>query len=572
MHLKKLTVLAASALFAAASTMSVFAATPATTSSVIDYTKTGSMTLYKVEENNGNIVDGTNLDSQLDDYTGISGVEFSYIKIADVDQVTDSTDTSATYYGNLSSDFTNLLKKYNIALSGTAINGKTYYQASDINTAMKALQQNTKGGQVAVNSFVDASGTEMVSTDADGKTTVSDLPLGLYLVAETDTTGADETDSKIVAPSVPFLVSLPSTNIAAIGDQAAGTVWQYDAYVYPKNQTISINKKLVADDGETLITTDDKNIGDTISQVITINTPELADGNSYDKYVVSDVMSDGLTIDKDSVRVYVDGSETTGFTYAYDSATNKWSAALTETGLQALNTGVSDGSVDVTVKFDAVLNGKAVVGSGNNNTATLNYKTTATTEDSITSNTPSIYTYEIDLTKTFKSLATADFSKVKFKVANTTGDISFILEEDGTYHKYDGQETGTKVTEISPNSTSGILKIQGLDEGTYTLTETSTVSGQNLLSDKLTVVIKGYDPVTGQVAEASVQSGSDDSMAITSEDMKNGVVPISVVNDAVIDVLHTGGSGINPAVFVIGGAVMACGISVAVIAKKKKKA
>lgn len=60
-----------------------------------------------------------------------------------------------------------------------------------------------------------------LKTDAKGLAKFEKLPVGLYLVTETN--------SKGYTPAVPFLVTMPIT------DPAAKTDWLYDVHVYPKN-------------------------------------------------------------------------------------------------------------------------------------------------------------------------------------------------------------------------------------------------------------------------------------------------------------------------------------------------
>lgn len=72
------------------------------------------------------------------------------------------------------------------------------------------------------------------TTDVDGIATLkndensTDLPLGLYLVVETQSPASVTTRCK------PFLVSVPMTRI---GTTKPGEEWLYDVHVYPKNKT-----------------------------------------------------------------------------------------------------------------------------------------------------------------------------------------------------------------------------------------------------------------------------------------------------------------------------------------------
>ena len=74
----------------------------------------------------------------------------------------------------------------------------------------------------------------------------------------------------------PLLVSVPMTNQTTIGNNAAGTAWQYDVTVYPKNQTINNPKRIIKeDDKNTLIDHGDYEIGETVHQVLLPEAPML---------------------------------------------------------------------------------------------------------------------------------------------------------------------------------------------------------------------------------------------------------------------------------------------------------
>ena len=76
------------------------------------------------------------------------------------------------------------------------------------------------------------------TTSADGSHTFSGLPVGLYIVEETDISGGliDGKPANITAPASPYLVALPTV----INDQ-----WVYDVHTYPKNSTNEVEKKVI---------------------------------------------------------------------------------------------------------------------------------------------------------------------------------------------------------------------------------------------------------------------------------------------------------------------------------------
>lgn len=72
----------------------------------------------------------------------------------------------------------------------------------------------------------------MPATGTNGVSTISDLELGLYLAVETTTPAA------VTSAIQPFLISVPMTKVdTAKDDSKSADSWLYDIHVYPKNST-----------------------------------------------------------------------------------------------------------------------------------------------------------------------------------------------------------------------------------------------------------------------------------------------------------------------------------------------
>ena len=127
----------------------------------------------------------------------------------------------------------------------------------------------------------------------------------------------------------------------------------------------------------------------------------------------------------------------------------------------------------------------------------------------------------------------------------------------------------------------GILKQyivrDGLDAREYRLTEIATAEGRNLLADPVTVVLTApvngsYDLEDGSLAEATVQSGSDEAVALSGTsngaDLSSGTTSFEIKNNETIKLLRTGGEGVK----VFYGLAAAAGIAgLAVLLAKKKQ-
>lgn len=110
------------------------------------------------------------------------------------------------------------------------------------------------------------------ATDAEGKVSKNELPVGVYLVTETE---APEGYVK----GAPFLVFIPTSD----NDAATADKWIYDVHVYPKNTNVPVVKK-VEDAG--------KHEGDDI--VYTIETgavkPRDEQNGKIKRYIIKDTI------------------------------------------------------------------------------------------------------------------------------------------------------------------------------------------------------------------------------------------------------------------------------------------
>ena len=282
-----------------------------------DPSKTGSLTIYKYEDNEGVMDEGDGQYHSLEDLNTsfglsegqklrpMSGVQFTATKIADISEIAGTTDTRIAYT-SVDAAFTALLKSYGINLnvsrlslpSGENVSSCTF---KDMENALKAMNASTgttdkevPGETALIRYGKDHPTKQFPLTDGKGKTSLTDLPLGLYLITETDyrpsakavlesQKGAEDVQGDTTQNhqdvenfSSPYLVSVPMTNISTLDGKEAGTVWQYDITSYPKNQTTSITKKIVSPDPEDKLLLEDYedyDIGDTVRQVIYADAP-----------------------------------------------------------------------------------------------------------------------------------------------------------------------------------------------------------------------------------------------------------------------------------------------------------
>ncbi len=541
-------------------------------------------------------------------------------------------------------------------------------------------------GETTIREYVKEHGTQFAeATDEFGRTAVENLPVGLYLVSEINwehqaiskhdtywervdvengtTEGGDGSEySDIASPSSPFLVQIPITNIDEITTGGvtyeAGTVWQYDVTAYPKNGTINIHKDIITNDHadnpvdgldtvdtETLCDYEkqnsvdggtpvdgvnksglthqiDANIGDTISQVISVDVPVLEEGKNIDKFSVTDRMTKGLEFSRIVSLSYGpyawnDERNTTvpsGY-YSLSVAGGKKEFTVNVTNFNLFN---RDEQCYFYIEFESILTPDAVIGTdtadhvtdqgetisaNNQNTARLDFSTDHTSEHSYYSNTPKVYTYEIDINKTFTNDENVNYTDVTYTViADTATDIESVIwtkEAPGIYHVYDEAADGeydpdadtletkdskTVTKYISPDS-NGKLQLKGVDARTYEFMEVKTSEGSSLLAEPFSIRLVANKPEDeyevkyedGTLNHAYVWSGAepdnlDDydllNTSVASR-LEQGRAEITVLNDTGITLLRTGGKG-SLVFIIVGGAAVLAGVVYLVVRNKEK--
>ena len=209
----------------------------------IDPAKNASLSIYKYDITTANsdgawdaesyVSTGLHDDAVVDKLAkyAIQGVEFTYLRVADVTTSNDLLDGQrqvGVLYGFDSSDRSNAVLS---AIGVTAADahksesGKNYYTSDMLNNKLStALTANATTVKNALETAVKNGGVAMTETDTAGHTFADQMEQGLYLVVET------RVPENVTSTCNPFFVSLPMTTID-------GAAWNYDVTVYPKNQT-----------------------------------------------------------------------------------------------------------------------------------------------------------------------------------------------------------------------------------------------------------------------------------------------------------------------------------------------
>lgn len=578
----------------------------------IDTSKKASLSIYKYDitkaGNDGAwdaesyVSTGLHDDAVIDKLSkyAIQGVEFTYLRVADIamnNELVESQRQVGVLYGFDGSERSNAVLSA-IGLAGADAHkteGSINYFTSDVlnKKLSTALTANATTVKNALEAAVKNGGVAMSETDATGHTSASNMEQGLYLVVET------RVPENVTSTCNPFFVSLPMTTID-------GAAWNYDVTVYPKNQTgnptldktvresknsTGKNTGSLTDIKDGYAHTATASVGNTVDYQIISTLPTITSKSSaLSEYTYVDTLSRGIRYNKNDVVIefFKDAGctdkittwdENSGkFTVAYDDAQNIMTIKMTEIGLSEINEatavytdsikrGYSDCTMRIT--YAATLTADAELGDTDNpNEVELTWRRTNNTYFDTLKDCCHVYTYGIDVLKQFSDNG-GNVRNVKFRLHNDTDDCYIIAEQkDGIYYAKGFAAKKADATTFVPNS-SGHVVVKGLEDDTYSLTETATDKGYVLLKEAVKIVIKTSE--NGQcekcgsklLTASAIVNGKDVTMT-----EGNAIVPLTVVNNPGFDLPKTGGYGTW--MFTVGGVAL-LGAAAFIVVKSRKR-
>lgn len=469
---------------------------------VIDYSKTCSLELYKIDftaaEKDGvwtwddfkstgmeesyvydklinNVVRVGDTDSVNEYENGqtangyaINGVEFSYLRVADVltySEVVGDTAKIHNLYGFRRADTRELLTAIGLYAGGRYVdefvaesgassqpldNDKVYFEAETLNKYLAdALTKDATTVKNQLEAYAASSSLrgKMPLTDANGYTKVEGLGVGLYLLVET------AVPEMVTSTTNPFFVSLPMTTIDGDANSVShegGHFWNYNVVLYPKNETgIPTLEKTVREakddtgknDGSDAIDdgfahTATASTGDTLEWQIISTLPTITSEATALKHLSwTDTLDAGLTYNKDAtIYIYSDKECTnevakwsnTGSNFDQEFFTVKTRddqmvITITDAGLNIIN-GYNSTNVNSTsdklytsfsnytirIRYTTVINSDAsfVYGDeGNDNLVIFKWERTSQGYYDTLVDDAHVYSYGIDILKLFADKA-----------------------------------------------------------------------------------------------------------------------------------------------------------------------
>ncbi len=353
------------------------------------------------------------------------------------------------------------------------------------------------------------------------------------------------------------------------------------AAVYPSNENgswdtagheVDVEAKSEAPGIDKTVSDYTYEIGQTVTYTLTVDVPDYPDNAVNKKFIIADYLSNGLTLDRNSIKFYNYSDAATdhkgdditaSFTNYVFGADDEHPAEGTSPSFAKNFTG--DYSIlasQVIVEYNATVNENAVVMESeetenrldnkvyliyNNNPYTNNGYAEIPDEERV-------YTYGIQVTKTGdgnEKLPGAEFTLNPVK-----GNLLKFVKDGSVYRPALSGEENVTTTLVS--DANGLITIKGLDLGTYILTETKAPEGYELPADPTTTIelIDEADPSTGK-PDGILNSDTDGTYEGTVVNTKPGTLP------------RTG--GIGTAVFTVCGILLMAGAVLLMVVVTRRK-
>ena len=352
----------------------------------------------------------------------------------------------------------------------------------------------------------------------------------------------------------------------------------------------------------------DWDIGDRVPFKLIASVPQNIE--SYDEYtfIFHDTLSAGLTLDRDSLHVYV--TETTDANinefdpqaatlYTVSEVAENGTFTVTIPNIKALDSHDHPANY-IIVAYDAFLNENAEIGlDGNPNSVSLEFSndpngegTGRTEEDTVI-----VFTYELDGTKVDGADVDTKLEGAQFVLLNgggtraarvdETGKLTGWVEPDDIKEGLTGTNDREKMNELTnedfanaglaiTSAADGTFKIAGLDDGTYYLREIQAPNGYNLLEGDVQLVITATT-ANGQDWNSGIATDALKGLTITVDngaaqngDLDTGIVNVTVENNRGATLPETGGMGTT--LFYIIGGLLVVGAGILLVVRIRMKA
>ena len=359
-----------------------------------------------------------------------------------------------------------------------------------------------------------------------------------------------------------------------------------------KAEDLPFEKKISEKDADQWLDELTAETGDVLDYRLTAKVPTLTDYDNLTEFTMSDTLEkqefdpasveiaiDGVTIrrgtDDNSNNFYIGQTLlATLTTVSYADEKSSFTLTFVPSALEAYE------GETVTVTYSARLTTDAV--KVNVNDAELVWSNNGS--DSSLTDSTEVYTYGIELTKTFSdaTVSADEIGKVTFQLYRVNGQDEELLYFTGSAGSYtlvsDSAGTGNVTANLKLDTTSRKLTVVGLDDDeTYILKETDTADGYNLIDENVTIDLEAQDDPNAMLLDegkTSVKLG-DTSLNVgfvnneSSTETAIASVAFELYNQKGFSLPKTGDAG-TWALTVCGILLIASGVVLVVVSRRKK--
>ena len=383
---------------------------------------------------------------------------------------------------------------------------------------------------IIANSIAPVGSTQTVA--ADKTATFADLAMGEYFIRPTSTTSVYQLMLQKVEPTV-----------------SGGAYVIDDVTFSAKHKDVTVDKS--AD--KTSVTKNEK-----VTYTITVDIPTYASQAVDKSFYVSDLLPDGLTIDTDSIKVQIDGTDVDTAAYTLDKTANTttepyYTFKLSVDTDQYAEKWSANGGKQLVITYTATLNDNDTtqVNTKETNTVTFDYSNYPFVANSHAQKTDTVdvTTFAIKIDKFVKDQEATKLAGAKFDLYRTAtqAEIDAGKSVEIPHTSIQGIKLeGDKVTDANGTATFAKYEANGTNYDYY-LVETQAPSGYNILNNAVKVNFTDSDVATTE-----------------------GIYTVKVPNSSGIKLPITGGTG--TVIFtIIGIALMVGAVVLFVVSRKKAK-
>ena len=430
-------------------------------------------------------------------------------------------------------------KVYQLATGDVSADGKTLSNiARGANAATSTTVENitdlvgmsgTDLGNAAL-ALVDTETTPTGTVIGDGTTQTVTLSGGYYVVVDSFTTeGTEATEQDKLSPVMVEIVK--------------------DTTMTPKATGTPTDDKKI-DEGDGVTASGKYSVGDDVPFVLTATMPSsIAVYETY-KLEFVDTLSSGLTLNEDSIQVFVGDSETAiaASAYTVTKTANGFTVSFADVKVAPISAG--EGTV-IKVKYTAELDENAKTTDVETNESHIIYSNDPKTDGTgVTEN---------------KEVKVFDFS---FDVNKVDGETGQPLAGAGfTLYKWndelEGEDKYEQVEVIAAADNKTTFNFKGLGEGQYKLVESTTPDGYNTMADIEFKVVSVIENGVVTSLKATKLDGAD----LYNGDATTYSIAATIKNDAGTNLPSTGGIGTT--IFYVIGGILVVGAGVLLITKKR---